>query len=251
MAGYREQVAAVATGLRALVRRAVSEGTDVILEGAKVASHFVHHWPDKAFKVVSRDALALNEWQHVAVTYDGTRKASGVRIYINGQDKPLDITASNPLEGTLKTDKPFHIGQRQSSAPFKGKIDDVQLFAVALTAQDAVKLAAGQALPGLKELLAIPRSTRTPEQQRLVREFYLDHVDAETPRLKAALAELPRRVAEVEKAIPVTMVMQEMQPARKTYILRRGQYDQRGEEVTAGVPTVLSALPPGAPAKLM
>ena len=34
VAGYREQVAAVATGLRALVRRAVSEGTDVILEGA-------------------------------------------------------------------------------------------------------------------------------------------------------------------------------------------------------------------------
>ena len=32
--GYREQVAAVWTGVRALVRRAIAEGTDVILEGA-------------------------------------------------------------------------------------------------------------------------------------------------------------------------------------------------------------------------
>jgi hypothetical protein len=160
----------------------------------------------------------------------------------------VDVTTNNTLEGTLKTDKPFHIGQRQSSAPYKGKIDDVQLFAVALTAQDAARLAAGQALPGLKELLATPRATRTAEQQRLVRQFYLDHVDDETRRLKAALAELPQRVAEIEKAIPVTMVMQEMQPARKTYILRRGQYDQRGEEVAAGVPNVLSPLLKDAPA---
>lgn len=39
--GYREQVATVTVGIRALVRRAIMEGTDLILEGAHVAPGFL------------------------------------------------------------------------------------------------------------------------------------------------------------------------------------------------------------------
>jgi 2-phosphoglycerate kinase len=39
--GYREQAIAVAVGVRALVRRAIMEGTDLILEGAHIAPGFL------------------------------------------------------------------------------------------------------------------------------------------------------------------------------------------------------------------
>ncbi len=39
--GYREQAAAVAVGIKALVRRAIMEGTDLVLEGAHIAPGFV------------------------------------------------------------------------------------------------------------------------------------------------------------------------------------------------------------------
>ncbi len=39
--GYREQAVAVAVGVRALVRRAIMEGTDLILEGAHIAPGFL------------------------------------------------------------------------------------------------------------------------------------------------------------------------------------------------------------------
>ncbi len=39
--GYREQAAAVAVGIKALVRRAIMEGTDLILEGAHIAPGLV------------------------------------------------------------------------------------------------------------------------------------------------------------------------------------------------------------------
>lgn len=39
--GYREQSAAVSVGIRALVRRAIMEGTDLILEGAHIAPGFL------------------------------------------------------------------------------------------------------------------------------------------------------------------------------------------------------------------
>jgi hypothetical protein len=54
---------------------------------------------------------------------------------------------------------------------------------------------------------------------------------------------LPRLLAELDKAIPVTMVMQEQTPRRPIFLLHRGQYDQHGDEVTAGVPSVFPSLP--------
>ncbi len=221
-------------------------GYDVILEGAKVCSHFSHHWPDKAFKVVTKQPLSLNEWHHVAVTYDGSRRASGVKIYVDGKPRDFDATTNNSLDGTLKTDKPFHIGQRNATAPFQGRIDDVQLYSVSLTADEAASLAAGQSLGRLKDILAISSKDRTESQAALLRQFYLDRIDGESRNMKSQISDLPRQLAELDKAIPVTMVMQEQTPRRSMFLLRRGQYDQRGDEVTAGVPSVFSSLPQNA-----
>lgn len=215
-------------------------GYDVILEDAKVASHFVHHWPDRAFKAVSKKALSLNAWHHIAVTYDGSRHATGVKIFIDGQSQELDVTTNNTLDGTLLTDKPFHIGRRNASAPFRGLIDDVQLYSVALAAEDVEKLADGKSLSGLAEILAAPLAERSPDQVERLREWYLANVDQKARAWRTELAEIPAALAELEKAIPVTMVMEEMSPRRPTHILIRGQYDQPGDEVSPGIPEALS-----------
>jgi hypothetical protein len=43
------------------------------------------------------------------------------------------------------------------------------------------------------------------------------------------------------------MVMQDMEKPREAYILKRGEYDKRGDQVQPGVPSVLPPLPAGAP----
>jgi hypothetical protein len=218
-------------------------GYDIILEGAKVCGHFVHLWPDKAFKVVAKQPLSLNEWHLIAVTYDGSRRATGVKIYIDGKLQPHDATTNNTLDGTLKTDQPFRIGKRSASVPFQGAIDDVQLYSVELTADEAASLATGQTLGRLKDILAIAPADRSESQKTTLRQFYLDRIDAESRSLRTHLADVPRLLAELDKAIPLTMVMQEQTPRRQMFLLRRGQYDQRGEEVTSGVPSVFASLP--------
>jgi hypothetical protein len=52
---------------------------------------------------------------------------------------------------------------------------------------------------------------------------------------------LKKQLADEEKRIPDAMVMQEMPKPRDTFMLVRGQYDKKGEKVTAGLP---AALPP-------
>jgi hypothetical protein len=69
---------------------------------------------------------------------------------------------------------------------------------------------------------------------------------AQVRRQKDRLAKLKQQYAELDKKIPTTMVMQEMDRPRDTFLLHRGQYDQRGPKVSAGVPAALPPLPRGA-----
>ena len=218
-------------------------GYDIILEGGKVASHFVHHWPDRAFKVVTKQALKLNAWQHIAVTYDGSQAATGLKVYVNGQAQEFDVTTNNKLTGTLRTDKPFHIGLRSKSAPFRGHIDDVRLFSAALSADEAKRLAQGASLGGLKDILAVKAADRSAAQTERLRAYFVEHIDPRMREWKAEIASIGQQLEQLDKAIPLTMVMGEMSPRRPTYLLRRGQYDQRGDEVQPGVLSVFAGLP--------
>jgi len=219
---------------------AAYRGYDLIMEGGKVAAHFVHTWPGNAFKVVSRKSVPLNEWHHVAVTYDGSGRADGVRIYIDGIPSAFDKTTDNPLTGTIRTDKPFHIGRRQKSASFRGQIDDVQVYSLAISESQAASLAQGDSIGQLAKVLATPAKERTEDQRKQIRDYYLTFVDTEDRRLRTELATLPKLREEIEKAIPATMVMAEPAEPRPIFVLKRGQYDQRAEEVGPGVPKALS-----------
>ncbi len=151
-------------------------GYDIILDNGRVSSHFVHHWPDRAFKVVTEEAMSPNEWHHLAIVYDGSRRASGLHIYVDGKDQKFKVETDNTLDGTLTTEKPFHIGRRQTGVPFHGFIDDIQLYRMALSAQDVGKLAAGEASGSLKDLLAVSRDQRSEQQLSQIREYYLQFV---------------------------------------------------------------------------
>jgi hypothetical protein len=217
-------------------------GWDVLLEGGRVSTHLVHHWPDNGLKVLTKSAMSANAWHHILVTHDGSKKGAGVRVYVDGKPQETETT-NDTLRDTTHTDKPFHIGRRGASLPFKGKLDEVQLYGLALTADNAAQLAAGKAPDLADTLLAVSPDKRTPPQAAQVRRFYLDRIDAEYGKLKAELADASRQKSELEKALPVVMVMEELPKPRELFVLKRGQYDARGEAVAVGVPGIFPPLP--------
>ncbi len=226
---------------------AAYRGYDMMIEGGKIACHVVNHWPDSAFKVESKVVIPTGEWHHVAATYDGSRVASGYKLYIDAKPVELEATTNNRVEGSLKTDKFFHIGKRQNSNAFFGKIDDVQVFANALSLEDVARVAAGEPLATVKDLLAKPAAQRSEEEKVLLRRWFFDRADPVAKSLREELASLPGKIKEVDDAIPVTMVMVEEQPRRPSYLLKRGAYDARGEQVPANVPASLLPFPENAP----
>ena len=66
-------------------------GYDVWMEGGRPGMHIIHAYANNAIKVVSKSPLPLNSWNHLCVTYDGSGKAAGINIFINGASQQKDI----------------------------------------------------------------------------------------------------------------------------------------------------------------
>ena len=76
-----------------------------------------------------------SQWIHVVVTYDGTSSSSGIKLYLNSS-RVADIdNNSGNYTAMENTTQPFFIGQ-QSGSYADGKMDEVSIFNVELTAQE-------------------------------------------------------------------------------------------------------------------
>ncbi len=91
----------------------------------------------------------------------------------------------------------------------------------------------------LREILALPAEKRTDAQHTELRTHFRTIISAEGKKLAEMLARLRKEQAELEKQVPTTMVMQELPKPRDTFMLVRGQYDKKGEKVSANTPSFL------------
>ena len=96
-----------------------------------------------------------------------------------------------------------------------------------------------QGIPaGIREIAAIITQKRTKSQSDRLKKYFLTH---HNPNKK-----LKKRIAAIEKqqaaSFPETMIMQDRAKPRATHVLHRGQYNEPGEIVSAGVPTIFPAM---------
>lgn len=98
---------------------------------------------------------------------------------------------------------------------------------------------------------AYSNSTLSKDLQQRQNDF-LQNVytgpDNIVPALQKQQQEVEDKLESLKEAIPTTLVMQERNDIRPAYLLKSGQYDQRGEEVVRAVPAMLPQLPQGSKA---
>jgi hypothetical protein len=219
---------------------AAYRGYDLNIEGGRVAVHLIHHWPDNGLKILCEPAVKKGQWHHLFVTYDGSSRAAGVRIFVDGSPRKTEI-ANDSLSDSIRTDRPFHIGRRGEGNGFSGAIDDVRWYRAALTAEQVGQLARAEPVDELAAILARAPADRSPEQQKALLQYYLERFDEPARALNAELAACLEERKAMDAVIPTTLVMQDLPERRVTNLLMRGQYDQPGAVVEPGVPGALSA----------
>ena len=78
--------------------------------------------------------LTLNNWHHVAFSYDGTSLASGCRLYVDGVRSTVTDTDTLSTSDFLQTGLPFYVGRGGGTADFfDGYIDQAVIFDSVLT----------------------------------------------------------------------------------------------------------------------
>ncbi|MEP2608760.1 MAG: LamG-like jellyroll fold domain-containing protein, partial [Cyclobacteriaceae bacterium] len=81
--------------------------------------------------VAASNAISTSQWHHVAVTYDGSTAAAGIKLYVDGTVQSVTVISDN-LTGSILNGNEFNIGSRdQAEALFSGQIDEVRVWNVA------------------------------------------------------------------------------------------------------------------------
>lgn len=102
----------------------------------------------------------------------------------------------------------------------------------------------GQGLLKMMDLLATPAAERNPESQRMLTTLFRER-DAEWTANKAAAAKVREELAVLAKEVITTMVMEDMETPRDTFLLLRGVYDKpdTSEKLFPSTPAVLGEQP--------
>jgi len=220
-------------------------GFDLLATGGRLQVHIVSHWPDDALKVITHDPVPKDSWHHVFVVYDGSGKASGVAVYLDGRALPLDVEADT-LKGPITNAQPLRLGKRSTSLPLNGQLADIRIYSRALSAEEVARIAARPML----DLARAPAEGRSKPRQDMLARFYAEHYAVDLRAARDAVASLHKERDAAQAKIPTVMVMEDMATPRETFVLKRGQYDMPdpSRKVSPGVPACMPDMPEHAPA---
>jgi len=172
------------------------------------------------------EQIAPGTWNHLVITYDGSREQSGLSMYLNGVTIPTqgagDVNVE--LRGELAPRSPLKLGGGLGG----GAISDFRVYNRALNEDEA-------------HLLFQWPKLHAGDRDALRLYYTIHHLPA-WGELAAKLPPLAEERRAIRKLGGVTHVMHEKADSMPSAnILYRGMYDQPRDKVDADVP---SALPP-------
>jgi len=221
-------------------------GLEVELNGGKLRFSILTRWVAGVGSVETLEDLPEGKWIHVTLTNDGTQRAKGMKIYLDGsvvKTRTLHNTNSNVIGGIDKAR--FRIGRGVVGKPYIGAIDELRLYDRALFEDEIEVLSSPRSI---QDIVAASYTQLGGKEQAKWNAYYLENADSEEiGEIDAAYHALRLERLEFYDGLPTTMVMEEMKNPPPTRIRERGVYHQYGDEVESALPEVFSGFPAGTP----
>lgn len=199
--------------------------------------------PDNSIRIRSLDAVPADQWNHIAMTYDGSSRADGLALYLDGERMAAEVEVDNLKQSILFTIDPttgepsdpgrsgnLRIGFFGHNSPRLDSVavDEFRIYDRRLTVLEAAAVH-GQAEPDLS----------AEARRAALRDYY---VTTEAPQYAEEFAELTRirgEENEIASLLPEVMAMRDRAKPRPTYILDRGQYDAPTRRVERATPVAV------------
>lgn len=219
-------------------------GFDLMLEDGYLTARVMRHWPGNAISIRTVKRIRRNEWTHIGWSYDGSSRASGLRLYLNGVEAQTEVLADSVWKrinaygdlGPSVGDWSF--GQRFRDLGFKGgMLDEVTFSDRSISEVEVAQLFDGHSLD---DAIRDPKAHQTE-----LYEFHMASLNDGTASVRKEIRRLYEELIQVEEGILEVSVMQEAEKEIPAYVLARGQYDAPRTEQTRvkrGTPAALPKL---------
>ena len=205
-------------------------------------------WPHNFIQITAENSVPKEEWHHVLFSYDGSSKASGLQLYINGKKAKCLTIYDNLYRSIIHTtwaksagwqERPvivfrsgrYHTGE---NGVFTGSIDELKIFKQHLSSLEVA------AMFEQESNLEFKPEDFSQDDYVL---HYLNRNHAGYQSLTNELHQLLSKKLILISEVPEITVLGDMPTPRKTFVLNRGQYNQPTEQVEAGTPQKLGAFP--------
>jgi mono/diheme cytochrome c family protein len=219
---------------------AASRGYELLVLDGHLQWSLIHFWPGDAISVRSAEPLPVGEWVHVTVSNDGSSRAAGLKIFVNGHPVATEVVRDNlTREITGGGGDHIRIGERMRDHGFKdGLVDDFRVFDRRLSNLEVRDLFQ----PGaIKDVVA------AKQDGELIGGYFAAAFDEASSTKRGRLEEERRARDDLAEKPQEVMVMRESPQPKPAYVLNRGDYDKRGEPVEPGTPEVLPPFPANQP----
>jgi hypothetical protein len=189
------------------------------------------------------EQLQHGTWNTLAVSYDGSRHQTGLSLYINGRAVATQGRGNQntELSGDIGVDSPLELGRSLA----EGAISDFRIFNRAISESEARLL---NEWPAIQMALATDTSELSTGARAALFTYFLTSEHEPFRKLAREQDELNFEAKKIARRGAVSLVMQERTDSKPmAWILYRGAYDQRRQQVDANVPSALPPLLSGMP----
>ena len=222
----------------------------------KLEALFAHVWPDNSMVVESVKEIPKEKWVQVTLTYDGSSKANGIGIYMDGDKLETKTSFDNLYKDIVfnKMRDPIYKGTVEPGlrigAIWRGKgigntiVDDLLVFDNELSDIEVMQISATDKL---KELVAKSKETLSDKEKEQLTKYYMINKSSNYNEAIATLEKNRKVLVDSVEPMKQIMVMKERKTPRQTYILDRGNYDSPTDSVFPNVPTEIFPMDDGLP----
>jgi len=210
-------------------------GYELLLENGRLAWTLAREFPGNAASINTTAKIPVGEWTHVTVTSDGSRRASGLRLFLNGQPAETTI-ASDTLTRDFKASSGIKFAARSRFPGLRGgMIDGVSVHLRYITPLEVLAIHKGTPLAEI------------PADRSQLRDYYLSAIDPIARDLSAKLSAARAAYRAEQDNVREIVTMRESAEPIPAYILTRGDYTMPGEKVGRDTPDWLPPFPEGQP----
>jgi hypothetical protein len=222
---------------------AASRGYELLILDGKLQASLIHFWPGNAISVAATETLPTKEWSHVVLVYDGSNRAAGIQLFLDGKQLKTKIVRDSLTKtitgGDEKQGNDIAFGARFRDRGFTGgRIADVKVFDRQIIADEVKHLHDG---------VTLKQKVEGEDISVLSDVFFAAHYEPAAAQREKILS-ARKAWCDAYDTLDEIMVMAEMDTPRQAHVLGRGEYSNLQDPVDPQPPEIFPPLPDGQPA---